>query len=91
MPVPIAGPTTPGQSRAEYAVDEVLRASVEPAASVMRRRPPVPTTMFPDRQGFVRVQPTIEEVLSLKRSNTSGYFSGSVEPSIGLRNTTGGD
>jgi hypothetical protein len=82
----------PGQLRQEYAVDDVLRAATEPAASIMNRRPPAPQQMFPQTRGFARAEPTILDVLGLTRGRNTGFFSGSIEPVVGLRNSgSGGD
>lgn len=94
MPVPIDDvvPSRPGQLRQEYFVDQVLMAAMEPAASILRRRPPAPQRMFPARQGYTREQPTIDDVLSMTRSNRTSFTSGpSIEPSPALRNTTGAE
>lgn len=85
-------PTKPGQLRQEYAVDDVLRAAMEPAAAILRRLAPPQRLLFPPRVGYERNQLTINDVLALNRDGRPRFISGaSIEPSPALRNVVGNE
>lgn len=99
MPVPIDDGAAylppqyskPGQLRQEYAVDDVLRAATEPAASILRRRPPAPQRLFPPRIGYIRSVPTIDDVLAVTRSNRTAFNTPAIEPVIASRHSVGSE
>lgn len=87
----------PGQLRAEYFVDDALKAASVPPEVIMAIRPPVPQQIDPPRFGYRNAPLNVRDVLATDRfapkfrswvsgASAMGYVDEDAHMSAGLRN-----